>query len=190
MEHSSLAVPTGSFTILTVRLKRHTLSLFVCFGWRVRGGYSCSSYLSTIIIEFSSPLRVPRPWSLHVRPFWLSQVNFGWKIGTITETGLPVASMTAFQTSIVRADFSAPPESFLISPFCAPLPLKIKWFPPKFFDPSPPHTHTCLKCSNKRPGHIFDCPSREAWARIWRGALLGIIWRCRCDSNWRCYGQG
>ena len=37
MEHSSLAYPTGSFTILTVRLKRHTLSLFVCFGWRVRG---------------------------------------------------------------------------------------------------------------------------------------------------------
>ena len=32
MEHASLAYPTGSFTILTVRLKRHTVCLFVSAG--------------------------------------------------------------------------------------------------------------------------------------------------------------
>ena len=36
---------------------------FVCFGWGVRSGYSCSSYRGTISFAFSSPLRVPRPWS-------------------------------------------------------------------------------------------------------------------------------
>ena len=32
MEHASLAYPTGSFPILTVRLKTHTLCLFVSAG--------------------------------------------------------------------------------------------------------------------------------------------------------------
>ena len=71
MEHASLACPTGSFPVLTVLLKRHTLSLFiflVSFGWGVRSGYSCSSYRSTTSFAFSSPLRVLsvlRPWSFH-----------------------------------------------------------------------------------------------------------------------------
>ena len=66
MELASLAYHTGSFPILTVRLKRHTLCLFVCFGWGIRGGYSCSSYRGKISFAFSSPLRLPRPWSFHV----------------------------------------------------------------------------------------------------------------------------
>ena len=45
MEHDSLAYPTGSFPILTVRLKRHTLSLFIF--WLVLAG------------EFVVDIRVP-----------------------------------------------------------------------------------------------------------------------------------
>ena len=65
MEHASLAYPTGSFPILNIRLKLKTYSLFVCFGWGVRGGYSCSSCRGKISFAFSSPLRVLRPWSFH-----------------------------------------------------------------------------------------------------------------------------
>ena len=112
---------------------KHTLCLS-CFGWGVRGGYSCSSYLSTIIFAFSSPLRVPRPWSLQVRPFWLSQVNLGWKIGTITETGLLLASVTAFQTSIVQEFCVPPPPPRILSdlPFLCIFSSKNQAIPHKF----------------------------------------------------------
>ena len=46
MEHASLACPTGSFPVLTVLLKRHTLCLFVFF-WLVLAG------------EFVVDIRVP-----------------------------------------------------------------------------------------------------------------------------------
>ena len=45
MEHASLACPNGSFPVLTVFLKRHTLSLF--FFWLVLAG------------EFVVDIRVP-----------------------------------------------------------------------------------------------------------------------------------
>ena len=164
-----MAYPTGSFPILTVLLKR----LFVCFGWGVRGGYSCSSYLSSIIFASSSPLRVPRPAILIVSSkFWVKNRYYHRAWVTCGQYG-----RHAFETSIVPADLSGPPsETFLIFPFCA-FSSKNRLIPQKILRPPQPpsSTHTYLECSNKRPGQIFDFLSREAWARIRKRALLGII---------------
>ena len=60
MEHASLAYPTRSFSILIVRLKRHTLCLFV-----LAGEFVVDIRVPVIGVKisfaFSSPLRVPRP---------------------------------------------------------------------------------------------------------------------------------
>ena len=178
-----MAYPTGSFPILTVLLKR----LIVYFVWGVPSGYSCSSYLSSIIFASSSPLRVPRPAILIVSSrFWVKNRYYHGAWVTCGQY-----DRHAYETS-VPADLSGPPsESFLIFPFCA-VSSTNRLIPPKNPRlPLPPHpTHTYLECSNKRLGHIFDFLSREAWAWIRRRALLGIIWRCRCGSNWRCQHKG
>ena len=106
----------------------------------------------------------------------MSQVNIGWKIGTITETGLPVASMTAFQTSIVRArwapvraDFSAPPRILSDLPFLCTSSSKNQVIPPKILRPLP-HPYTPIPALNaqisalgtyliarvERPGREFE----------------------------------
>ena len=109
-----MAYPTGSFPILTVLLKR----LFVCFGWGVRGAYSCSSYLSSIIFASSSPLRVPRGDILIVSSkFWVKNRYYHRAWVTCGQYG-----RHAFETSIVPADLSGTPLNpfcFLIFPFCA-----------------------------------------------------------------------
>ena len=58
MEHASLAYPTGSFPILTVRLKRHTLCLFVS-----AGEFVVDIRVPVIGVKLVS--RFPRPWSFH-----------------------------------------------------------------------------------------------------------------------------
>ena len=144
------------FPILTVLLKR----LSVCFGWGVRGGYSCSSYLGSIIFASSFPLRVPRPAILIVSStFWVKNRYYHRAWVTCGLYG-----RHAFETSIVPADLSGPPsESFLLSD----LPFMCIFLPPSTPPPpSSPSTHTYLECLNKRPGQIFDFLSREAWTRI------------------------
>ena len=120
-----MAYPTGSFPILTVLLKR----LFVCFGWGVRGGYSCSSYLRLIIFASSSPLRVPRPAILTVSSkFWVKNRYYHRAWVTCGQYG-----RHAFETSIVPADLSGPhSESFLIFSFCA-FSSKNRLIPKKFY---------------------------------------------------------
>ena len=100
-----MAYPTGSFPILTVLLKR----LFVYFVWGVRSGYSCSSYLSSIIFASSSPLRVPRPAILIVSSrLWVKNRYYHGAWVTCGQY-----DRHAYETS-VPADLSGPPsESFL-----------------------------------------------------------------------------
>ena len=148
-----MAYPTGSFPILTVLLKR----LFVYFVWGVRSGYSCSSYLSSIIFASSSPLRVPRPAILIVSSrLWVKNRYYHGAWVTCGQY-----DRHAYETS-VPADLSGPPsESFL----CIFLYKSIDSPTKSTTSPPPPHpTHTYLECSNKRLGHIFDFLSREAWA--------------------------
>ena len=66
MEHASLEYPTGSFPILTVRLKRHTLCLLVLAGEfvvdirvPVIGVKLVSRFLPT---KSSTALKLPRPF--------------------------------------------------------------------------------------------------------------------------------
>ena len=117
-----MAYPTGSFPILTVLLKR----LFVYFGWGVRSGYSCSSYLSSIIFASSSPLRVPRPAILIVSSrFWVKNRYYHGAWVTCGQY-----DRHAYETS-VPADLSGPSsESLLIFPFCA-FSSKNRLIPPK-----------------------------------------------------------
>ena len=91
--------------ILPVLLKR----LFIRFGWGVRGGYSCSSYLSSIIFASSSPLRVPRAILIVSSKFWVKNRYYHRAWVTCGQY-----DRHAFETSIVPADLSGPPsESFL-----------------------------------------------------------------------------
>ena len=125
-----MVYPTGYFRLLTVLLKR----LFVCFVWEVRGGYSCSSYLSSIIFAFYSPLRVPRPAILIVSSkFWVKNRYYHRAWVTCGQYG-----RHAFETSIVPADLSGPPLNPFWSSLSVHFPLKIDWFPKKFYDPPNP----------------------------------------------------
>ena len=115
--------------ILPVLLKR----LFVRFGWGVRGGYSCSSYLSSIIFASSSPLRVPRAILIVSSKFWVKNRYYHRAWVTCGQY-----DRHAFETSIVPADLSGPPsESFLIFPFCA-FSSKNRLIPQKILRPPQP----------------------------------------------------